>query len=75
MEVTRWKFEFESTPTFIGICVFGVLGILGFFFFNDRIVFLPVAFIAGVVTGLLSSSHTQTGNNGIVVTLVGSFSS
>lgn len=71
MEVTRWRFEFERTPTVVGSCVFGVLGILGYLYATDRIVFLPVAFVAGVVTGLLSSSHTHTGNNGIVVTVVG----
>lgn len=73
MEVTRWKFEFESRPTMIGILVYVIFGIVGFFFIDDRIVFLPVAFFAGVVAGLLSNSHQQTGNNGIVVTLVGSF--
>lgn len=72
MEVARWGFEFETTPSLVGICVFGSLGILGFFVVDDRIVFLPVAFLAGVVTGLLSSSHEQTANNGIVVSVVGS---
>lgn len=72
MEVTRWGFEFETTPSLVGICVFGLLGIVGFLLVDDRIVFLPVAFLAGVVTGLLSSSHEQTTNNGIVVSVVGS---
>lgn len=53
-----------------GVLVFVLFGVIGFSV-ADRIVFLPVAFLAGVVNGLLSSSHKQTGNNGIVVTLVG----
>lgn len=73
MEVTRWKFEFETTPSIIGIGVFTILGMAGFFILETRMVFLPVAFLAGVVAGLLSSSHSQTGNNGIVVSLVGFF--
>ena len=71
MEITHWKFEFETSPSLIGISVYGVSGIVGFFLFGTRVVFLPVAFFAGMVAGILSSSHAHTGNNGIIVSIAG----
>lgn len=69
MGARRWKTEFEIIPCLLGLSVFVSLGV--FFGVDDRLVFLPVAFLGGIVTGLLSSSHKHTGNNGFVVTVVG----
>jgi hypothetical protein len=73
MQIKRWNFEFETGPSITGIFAFAMFGIIGFYVVNDRIVFLPAAFLAGVITGLLSSSHTISTNNGIVTTIVGFF--
>lgn len=71
MEISRWKFEFEFTPSLIGVGFFVALGVAGFVGMESRMVFFPAAFLAGVITGLLSRTHAMTGNNSIVVTVVG----
>lgn len=73
MHISRWRFEFETTPAIVGISVFAGLAIAGFFILETRMVFFPAAFFAGIVAGILSSSHSQTGNNGIVVSAIGFF--
>lgn len=71
MEVAGGRFTFEAGPSLVGICVYVGLAVLGFVSLETRMVLFPVAFLAGAVAGLLTSSPTLIGNNGIVVAVVG----
>lgn len=71
MEVAGGGFTFEVRPSLVGIGLYVGLAVLGFVSLETRMVLFPIALLAGAVTGLLTSSHTLIGNNGIVVAVVG----
>lgn len=71
MEVAGWGFTFEAKPSLVGIGFFVGVGVLGFVLLETRMVLLPIAFLAGVIAGLFTTSRDLIGNNGIVVAVVG----